>query len=149
MKAVKHTPKPVFKQDPIDPEFISESIAKHTTKTGIGAHDIFLGQVRADTIAGKQVAGIEYTAYEEMAAKELHKIREAAFEKFDMVCMHIYHSLGVVKTGEICLFVFVSTVHRTEAFKAIEYLVGEIKQKVPIFGKEFFTDDTYQWKENK
>jgi len=149
MKAANHNPKPVFKKGPIEPEFISKSIAKHTTKTGIGAHDIFLGQVRADTIAGKQVAGIEYTAYEEMAETEFHKIREAAFDQFDMVCMHIYHSLGVVRAGEISLFVFVSTAHRAEAFKAIEYLVREIKHKVPIFGKEFFTDDTYQWKENK
>ena len=63
--------------------------------------------------------------------------------------MHIYHSLGLVKTGEISLFVFVSTSHRKDAIEAIEYLVNEIKEKVPIFGKELFTDDTHQWKENR
>lgn len=142
-------PKKVFKEGPIDPQFIADSVGHHASKTNIGAHDIFLGQVRADAINGKEVSGIEYTAYEEMAEKEFHKIREAAFAKFDIVCMHIYHSMGLVKTGEISLFVFVSTGHRKEAFEAIEYLVDEIKAKVPIFGKELFSDETYQWKENK
>ncbi len=149
MEATKKKPKPVFRQGPISPESIGESIGKHQSKTTIGAHDIFLGQVRADVVEGKEVAGIEYTAYEEMAEKAFYDIRDAAFEKFDIVCMHIYHSLGMVKAGEICLFVFVSTGHRTEAFEAVEYLVEEIKEKVPIFGKELFTDDTHQWKENK
>jgi len=149
MEAVKKKPKPVFKQGPITPQFIADSIAKHQSKTSIGAHDIFLGQVRGDVIEGKTVGAIEYTAYEEMAKKEFYNIRESAFEKFNLTCMHIYHSLGTVNTGEICLFVFVSSGHRKEAFEAIEYLVEEIKEKVPIFGKELFTDETHQWKENK
>ena len=56
-------------------------------------------------------------------------IRETAFEKFTLCCMHIYHSLGTVKTGEICLFVFVSSPRRKEVFKALEYIVEEIKAK--------------------
>ena len=149
MEAVKKKSKAVFKEGPITPQFIADSIGHHTSKTNIGAHDIFLGQVRADAVDGKEVSGIEYTAYEEMAEKSFYDIREAAFEKYDIVCMHIYHSLGMVKAGEISLFVFVSTGHRQEAFEAIEYLVEEIKSKVPIFGKELFTDDTHQWKVNK
>ena len=43
--------------------------------------------------------------------------------------MHIYHSLGVVKTGEICLFVFVSSKHRKDVQLAIEFIVEEIKKK--------------------
>jgi len=149
MPTVKKKPKPVFREGPISTQFIANSIARHSSKINIGAHDIFLGQVRADVINGKDVKGIEYSAYAEMAEKEFYNIREAAFDKFDIVCMHIYHSLGLVKTGEISLFVFVSTVHRKEAFEAIEFLVNEIKEKVPIFGKELFTNGTHQWKENK
>ena len=134
---------------PIGSLFISNSIAKHQAKTNIGAHDIFLGQVRNDVIDGKKVAGIEYSAYEEMAEKEFHLTREAAFEKFDLICMHIYHSIGLVATGEISLFVFVSSAHREEAFKACNYVVNEIKDKVPIFGKEIFEDGSHIWKKNK
>ncbi|MEB8328014.1 molybdenum cofactor biosynthesis protein MoaE [Flavobacteriaceae bacterium KMM 6897] len=140
--------KNVFVQGAISPQFIGESIAKHQSKTTIGAHDIFLGQVRADVIEGKTVAGIEYTAYEEMANKKFHEIREKAFEKFNLNCMHIYHSLGTVKAGELCLFVFVSSPHRKEVFVALEHIVEEIKVQVPIFGKELFEDESYQWKVN-
>ncbi|WP_452601322.1 molybdenum cofactor biosynthesis protein MoaE [Pontimicrobium sp. MEBiC06410] len=140
--------KNVFIQGPISAEFIGNSIAKHQSKTTIGAHDIFLGQVRADEVDGRVVASIEYTAYEDMANKKFHEIREATFEKFNLTCMHIYHSLGHVKAGELCLFVFVSSPRRKEVFKAIEYIVEEIKTQVPVFGKEIFEDNTHQWKAN-
>lgn len=146
MSDKKH--KNVFIQGAITSEFIGDSIAKHQTKTSIGAHNIFLGQVRADVIDNKTVKAIEYTAYEDMANAKFHEIREAAFEKFDLTCMHIYHSLGTVKAGDICLFVFVSSPHRKVVFKAIEYIVEEIKAHVPVFGKEIFEDDTHQWKVN-
>ena len=90
-----------FIQGPISAEFIGNSIAKHQSKTTIGAHNIFLGQVRADVIEGKTVVAIDYTAYEEMAEQTFHEIREAAFAKYELSCLHIYQSLGTVKTGEI------------------------------------------------
>ena len=141
-------PKTVFIQGAISSEFIGNSIAKHQTKTSIGAHNIFLGQVRADDIEGKVVSAIDYTAYEDMANKKFHEIREATFDKFNLTCMHIYHSLGKVKVGQICLFVFVSSPRRKEVFKALEYVVEEIKAKAPVFGKEIFEDETHQWKVN-
>lgn len=141
-------PKNVFKDGAISSEFISQSIAKHQSKTSIGAHNIFLGQVRADEVDGKTISAIEYTAYEEMANLKFHEIREATFEKFNLTCMHIYHSLGMVKTGEVCLFVFVSSPKRKEVFKALEYVVEEIKAKTPVFGKEIFEDESHQWKVN-
>ncbi|NQX84577.1 MAG: molybdenum cofactor biosynthesis protein MoaE [Flavobacteriaceae bacterium] len=147
MKADKKI-KNVFRQGAISSEFIANSIAKHQVKTNIGAHNIFLGQVRADTIKDQTVAAIEYSAYEDMANAKFHEIREATFEKFNLTCMHIYHSLGTVKSGEICLFVFVSSTRRKEVFKALEYVVEEIKAHVPIFGKEIFEDETHQWKIN-
>lgn len=140
--------KKTFIDGSITPQFISDSIAKHQTKTGIGGHNIFLGQVRADIIDGKEVKAIEYSGYMEMAEKEFHNIRETAFENFDLTCMHIYHSLGIVKAGEICLFVFVSSKHRDECYKASRYIVEEIKAKTPIFGKELFEDDSFTWKIN-
>jgi len=141
--------KNVFVKGAIGSEFIANAIAKHQSKTQIGAHNIFLGQVRADEIDGKQVAAIDYSAYEEMANLKFHEIKETAFSKFGMTCMHIYHSLGAVKTGEICLFVFVSAPHRKVVFDALNFVVEEIKAQVPVFGKEIFEDESYQWKTNK
>ena len=139
----------LFKPGAIAPEFIAESIAKHQHKTGIGAHDIFLGQVRADEIEGKTVSGIEYTAYEEMALEKIVEIREDAFGRFELSCMHIYHSMGRVPVGGICLFVFVSSPHRKPVFEALQFIVERIKKELPVFGKELFEDDSYTWKVNR
>jgi len=146
----KHKKKKVFVEGPIDPQFIADSIAKHQSKTGIGAHAIFLGQIRADVKDYGTVTGIEYSAYTEMAEEAFHTVRESAFARFDLNCMHIYHSLGLVPVGQISLFVFVSSSHRKTAFEASEFVVEEIKAKVPIFGKELVgTTGDFFWKENK
>ena len=141
-------PKPIFKQGAISAESIGVSIANHQTKTEIGAHNIFMGQVRADEIEGKKVVAIEYTANEELANEAVFAIREQAFEKYDLTCMHIYHSLGEVKAGEICLFIFVSSPRRNAANEACRYILEAIKNDAPIFGKELFEDSTHQWKVN-
>lgn len=140
--------KNVFVDGAISPNKIATSIAHHQVKTNIGAHDIFLGQVRSDVIDDKRVVAIEYSAHEEMANKAFHDIREMAFEKFDLTCMHIYHSKGVVKAGELCLFVFTSSAHRQDAMDACRFLVEEIKLKAPIFGKELFENGEHVWKVN-
>lgn len=139
-----------FIEGPILPEKIADSIAKHQVKTQIGAHSIFLGQVRADKVDDKVVQAIEYTAYQEMAEKKIAEIREAIFEKYeDLTCMHVYQSLGIVKAGELCLFIFTSAGHRKQAQEACSEMVERLKSEVPIWGKELFEDETHQWKVNR
>jgi molybdopterin synthase catalytic subunit len=84
-----------------------------------------------------------------MANTVFHTIREEAFSKYDLTCMHIYHSLGQVKAGEISLFVFTSSIHRKDAIDACEEIVERIKKEAPVWGKEIFEDETYVWKENR
>lgn len=145
---MERKPKNIFVQGSIRAAFIAESIQKHSTKTDIGGHSIFLGQVRADVIDGKTVKAIEYTAYEEMALEKMQEIREAIFAKYNLTCMHVYHSLGTVAAGEICLFVFTSSAHRKAAIDACEETVERLKAELPIWGKELFADQTHHWKEN-
>ena len=140
--------KNIFVHGPISAAFVAESIQKHSTKTTIGAHSIFLGQVRNDIIDGKTVSAIDYTSYQEMALEQMHRIREAIFEKYNLTCMHVYHSLGRVNAGEISLFVFTSSAHRKAAIDACEEIVERIKKELPIWGKELFEDASYQWKQN-
>jgi molybdopterin synthase catalytic subunit len=141
--------KNIFMEGAIPSSFISESIQKHSSKTDIGGHSIFLGQVRADSIDGKKVSAIEYTSYVEMALEKMHEIREAIFVKYPLTCMHVYHSLGRVAAGEICLFVFTSSAHRKPAVDACSETVERIKAELPVWGKEWFEEEGYQWKENK
>lgn len=145
-KSKKHK---VFQQGPVSPEFIADSIAKHSKKQDIGAHSIFLGQVRNDLHGEHSVIAIDYTAYEEMAEEKFHEIREDAFQKYKLSCMHIHHSLGMVNAGEISLFVFTSSPHRREAIDACEEIVERIKKETPVWGREILSDHNSQWKTNK
>lgn len=151
-----HKVKDIFVEGPIDPSFIATSIAKHATRTDIGAHEIFLGQVRADAVVGADhgaaattVAAIEYTTYRDMALEHMTVIREEAFAKWpSMTCLHVHHSLGAIKAGDLCFMVFASAPHRTAAREAVAWVVDRIKAELPIFGKEILSDATHVWKKN-
>ena len=145
---MERKPKNIFVQGPISGEKIATSIENHSKKTSIGGHSIFLGQVRADEIDGSKVSAIEYTAYEEMALQKAFEIREGIYKKYPLTCMHIYHSLGEVKTGEICLFVFTSSKHRRAAIDACDELVERIKNELPVWGKETLENKDESWKVN-
>jgi len=148
-RLMERKPKNIFVQGAIAPAFIADSIAKHSSKTTIGGHSIFLGQVRADVIDEKKVAAIEYTTYEELALEKMHVIREEIFAKYELTCMHVHHSLGKVAAGEICLFVFTSSAHRRAAIDACNEVVERIKTELPVWGKELFEDTSHQWKVNQ
>ena len=141
--------KNIFVTGAISPAFIGEKIAAHQSKTAIGGHSIFLGQVRADTRANKKVVAIEYTSYEQMALEQMAAIREKMIEKYSLTCMHVYHTLGKINTGEICLFVFTSAPHRKAAIEACSETVERLKADLPIWGQEIFEDDSFQWKINQ
>ena len=145
----KQEPRNIFIKGAITSSFIAESIQKHSSKTGIGGHSIFLGQVRADQIEGKVVKEIEYTAYEELALEKMHEVREDIFKNYPLICMHVYHSLGKVAAGEVCLFVFTSSAHRKAAIEACTEAVERIKAELPVWGKELFEGEAHQWKVNK
>ena len=154
MNSIEHKTKKIFIEGAISPQFIADSISKHSNKNEIGAHQIFLGQIRSDVINGRTVKAIEFTAYNSMAEEEYYNIREIIFDKYDLTCLHVYHSLGKILAGEINLFVFVSSVHRQQATDACREIVELVKAKLPIWGKEIFNADNYKgenhsWKVNQ
>jgi molybdopterin synthase catalytic subunit len=138
----------LFVEGPIRPEFIAASIAKHQAKTGIGAHEIFLGQIRADKKGTEVVEAIEFSAYREMAEATYLEFREQLFARHPITCMHVYHSLGRVRAGDLNLFVFVSAERRVAAMEACRELVEWIKRELPVWGKEVFSTASVQWKVN-
>lgn len=151
-----HKKRDIFIEGAIDPSFIAESISKHATRMDIGAHEIFLGQIRADVAdSGKDkatntVTAIEYTAYKEMALERMTVIREEAFMRWSAItCLHVHHSLGIIAAGQLCFMVFASSPHRLQAREAVAYVVDAVKKDLPIFGRELFEDDTHQWKTNR
>jgi molybdopterin synthase catalytic subunit len=136
-------------EGPITQKVISELLAKIVVRTDTGGHSVFIGQVRADEINGKKVKSIEYSAYEEMVRIEADKIKHAVLIGFtDAKSVDIIHSTGIVHTGEISLFVLVSAGHRKHAIEACRKTVELIKEKLPVWKKEIFEDNSHEWKQN-
>jgi molybdopterin synthase catalytic subunit len=124
-------------------------MAQMAEKTDLGGHSFFLGQVRADEINGKRVKAIEYSAYEDMVNTEAEKIRISIMSEFnDVKLIFIIHSTGVVKAGEISLAVMVSAGHRRQAMQACSKAVELVKERLPVWKKEIYEDDSHHWREN-
>jgi molybdopterin synthase catalytic subunit len=135
---------------PVTTSAISGAITKGGENQETGAHSLFLGQVRRDQIDGKFVKAIEYSAYEEMVIMEADKINKTILSEFDDVkSIEIIHSKGLVRTCEISLMVMVSAGHRDQASRACAKAVELIKEKLPIWKKELFEDDSEHWRENE
>jgi molybdopterin synthase catalytic subunit len=134
---------------PVSVIIISQFIENMSEMTESGGHSIFIGQVRRDEINGKKVKAIEYSAYEGMVKIEADKIKETILSEFgDTRSVEIIHSTGTVNAGEISLFVLVSSGHRHQAIEACRKAVEMIKEKLPVWKKEIFEDDSYEWKQN-
>lgn len=142
-----------FVNGPIDIKIVAKLINKINTIDRIGAHSIFLGQVRADerkSSASRQKSKVEsiyYTAYKRMAVAEIEKIIEKSLMKFSLNCLIILHSLGKVNAGELSLLIIASSSHRKSCISSIKYVVDEFKRNVPIWKKERFDDGSYRWVE--
>jgi len=110
-----------------------------TASEQAGGTALFIGTVRNQT-AGKAVVRLEFESYEPMAVSEMRKIAEAVQEKWaaEKVCIH--HRVGSLSIGDIAVIISVATPHRKAAFEACQYAIDTLKETVPIWKKEIFTD---------
>ena len=126
-------------RQPLNPEIVTAKVRRDAN----GAVVTFLGTTRLFA-EGKKVLYLEYEAYEEMALKEMEKIRGEICSEWSIEDIAIAHRIGRVDIGEISLVVAVASPHRKEAFHACHQAVDLLKEKVPIWKKEFF-EDGYHW----
>lgn len=101
----------------------------------VGAISIFVGIVRGET-GGHVVEALEIEAYDEMALREMERIRAEALERFKVEEIVILHRVGRLKVGETILIILVAAAHRDEAFKACRYVLEELKRRVPLWKRE-------------
>jgi len=112
-----------------------------------GAIVTFEGRVRNHNDE-KKVLKLFYDCYKPMAQKVLEEIREEAFNKYNVKEISVVHRVGEIPIGEIAVWIGVSSAHREEAFEAAKYMIDELKQRVPIWKQETYTDGNKVWVES-
>jgi molybdopterin synthase catalytic subunit len=93
---------------------------------------------------GREIEGIDYEAHRKMAEHQLRQIAEEATIQFDLRSVIIHHRIGFVPVGEPSLFMRVCSGHRQAAFQAGQWIVDELKKKVPIWKRPRFKSDALQ-----
>jgi molybdopterin synthase catalytic subunit len=104
-----------------------------------GGISAFIGTVRNDT-QGKEVIQLDFSTYKPMAIKEMQKIAELTLSKFDIKKIAIHHAEGMLQIGDIPVIITASAKHRKAAFLACEFAIDTLKETVPIWKKEHFSD---------
>ncbi len=103
-----------------------------------GAAVSFLGVVR-DFSKGEDIAKLDFEHYPGMAEKELDRLERDALEKFDILACLIIHRTGEIAVNENIVLIVVTSMSRNVAFDACEWLIDELKKRIPIWKKEFTT----------
>jgi molybdopterin synthase catalytic subunit len=116
-------------------DFSIEEIINNAKRRDAGAVVSFLGMVRDDDILG-----MEIESYKEVACEELKRIREEALNKFGLLSVDIIHRAGRLSIGDNIVIIVCCAPHRRAAFRGCEYIIEEIKTRVPIWKKEVRKD---------
>ena len=127
-------------REPID----SQALLTSVQSPAAGAVVLFLGTVREFT-AGRQTARLEYEAYDAMARNKLIELEQTALRRWNLTSCAIVHRLGTLELGEASVAVAVSSPHRGAAFEAGQWLIDTLKEVVPIWKREIWTDGSTEW----
>jgi molybdopterin synthase catalytic subunit len=109
-----------------------------------GAIVVFEGWVR-DFNEGRVVTALHYEAYPELVQNEAKVIFAEAQNKFQLRSALVVHRIGQLNIGEIAVWVGVTSIHRQASFLACQYLIDELKIRLPIWKKEFYSDFDSGW----
>ena len=109
-----------------------------------GAVVFFLGTVRELT-RGRRTTALDYDAYPEMAIAKLQELEDEAKRQWPIAKAGIVHRLGHLELGDVSVAVAVSCPHRQQAFAAGKFLIDRLKEFVPIWKKENWSDGTTEW----
>jgi len=126
-------------------EISVDEVVSHLSSSSIGAVTTFVGVVRGTT-DGHKVQYLEYEAYPGMAEETLRQISEEVCTRWQTIeQVAIVHRVGRLKVGEISVVIALSAAHRADTFDALHYAIDRLKQIVPIWKKEVWTDGS-EWR---
>ncbi|MEL7499625.1 MAG: molybdenum cofactor biosynthesis protein MoaE [Planctomycetota bacterium] len=126
--------------NPIDFAAVLASVNSHDA----GANVLFTGTTRRMT-GNEETIRLDYDGYHDMAVSELTKLANEAKQKWPVIACSIVHRLGTVELGEASVAVAVSTPHRSESFAAAEWILNQLKQRVPIWKRDHRPGGVSQW----
>jgi len=125
---------------PIDTDRVLQSVGSHQA----GAVVLFLGTTREMT-GERRTLWLEYECYSEMARLKLGELEAEARRRWPIIGCTIVHRLGRVDLGEASVAIAVSSPHRRDAFLAGQWLIDTLKEVVPIWKQENWTDGSREW----
>jgi molybdopterin synthase catalytic subunit len=125
---------------PIDPA----SLLGGALSPDDGAALLFWGVVRNEN-DGRAVSSLEYSAYAEMAEREMLRIANEARARFGTGAVHVVHRIGLLRVGEASVAIAVASPHRAEAYDASRYVIEELKRRVPVWKREGYVDGETEW----
>lgn len=131
-----------IQDEPIDYNDLIEKMRDES----VGAIVSFLGTVR-NTSANLRVSGLEYSSYREMALKMMGEIAEEAVKKYGITNYAIVHRIGRLSLKEDSVAVCVASPHRSEGFRACEFIIDSIKEKAPIWKKDIAIGGEEKWRD--
>lgn len=125
--------------EPIDAQALMRAVRSDAD----GAVALFVGTVR-DHNQDRRVVALAYSAYEEMALREMNRVRSRALAAYAVSEIGVVHRLGELALGEAAVAVAVAAPHRAAAFEACRFVIDTLKTTVPIWKKERF-DGGQEW----
>jgi molybdopterin synthase catalytic subunit len=128
-----------LRETPLDVAEVLSTVADRRA----GGVDVFVGVVR-DHDHDHDVVGLDYTAHPTALAR-LQEVADAVAQKYDVVALAAVHRVGSLAIGDLAVVVAAAAAHRAEAFEASRALIDELKQTVPIWKHQRFTDGTDEW----
>lgn len=139
--------------DPINIVLTKEEInvasASFLPSIGSGGECIFVGRTRHEhTEHHGNLIALDYACYHEMADKELRSVAQEAIDRFSVRFVRVTHAICRVVVDEASVVIAVSCEHRKDAFDACEYIIDELKKRVPIWKQELWADGT-TWKDGE
>lgn len=111
---------------------------------GVGALSVFLGTVR-DLNDGRPVTGMDYEAYEAMAASELAALAREVCAATPGLRVSIEHRIGTLTIGDVSVAIVAAHAHRGPAMDASRAIIESLKQRVPIWKREHYVDGERAW----
>ncbi|ARU41241.1 hypothetical protein CCB80_08875 [Armatimonadetes bacterium Uphvl-Ar1] len=123
-----------------DAQIAAEPIAHDAA----GGFVVFEGKVR-NHAEGRSVVGLEYEAFPEMALSQGEALVQEAIERFGLLEARVIHRVGQLAIGDTAVVVQTASAHRREAFEACEWIMDQLKCRVPIWKRETYASGVSEW----